>query len=393
MQKRLDIVITVLLFILVAVNSGRMLGYDIKTLFSAETETIGELVEVTLDVAKGTFPQADRLQEEREGVSRVLKGEETLGFMFYTAPYTNHINGLLGPTPLLVSLDSESRIMKVDVLPNNETANYGKRAIDGVIHSWNGKTIAEALETQVDGVSGATYTSKALIRTMQTRLATLEQNTASVTSYPVMDMIGDIILALFIIIAMVAYFRPAILGKKRWIILAAGILILGIWQGRLLSMAQFTVWVVNGVPLWGQWAMLVLIAAALLLPIIFGKAFYCTWVCPFGNAQELIGKTTKKKWKMKHSLVSWLQLLRKAILFGGLLTVGIGMSFDFAQYEPFSIFRPQTAAYLALGIGVVSLILSAFIPRPFCRFGCPLGEMLEQVRRKKNNKKIAEEMS
>jgi polyferredoxin len=88
----------------------------------------------------------------------------------------------------------------------------------------------------------------------------------------------------------------------------------------------------------------------------------------------------QKKWKPNHTLASLLQPLRKAILLGGLLMPGIGMSFDFAQYEPYSMYRPQTAACLAVGIGVVSLILSAFIPRPFCRFGCPLGEMLEQVR-------------
>ena len=163
---------------------------------------------------------------------------------------------------------------------------------------------------------------------------------------------------------------------------------LGIWQGRMLSVAQFTTWVYGGIPVVAQWAVVMVFALSVVLPMIFGKAYYCAWLCPMGAAQTLLGEVNKKhKLRLSPRLISWLTLLRSAILFGGLLTIGIGLSFDFADYEAFAVFHPQSAPLVALVIGIVSLVLSVWIPRPWCRFLCPLGEMLELVRKKQQTAK------
>ena len=103
-----------------------------------------------------------------------------------------------------------------------------------------------------------------------------------------------------------------------------------------------------------------------------------------GAAQSLLGDINKKhKLKLSATLVKWLQILRTAILLFGLLAIGIGLSFDFADIEAFTIFRPQSAPIVALVLAVVSLLLSIFVARPWCRFLCPLGEVLDKVRVKK----------
>ena len=149
-------------------------------------------------------------------------------------------------------------------------------------------------------------------------------------------------------------------------------------------MAQFLGWITGGIPLPAQWLMLAILLLALLLPIFTGKAYYCSWLCPMGAAQSLLGDINKKhKLKLSATLVKWLQILRTAILLFGLLAIGIGLSFDFADIEAFTIFRPQSAPIVALVLAVVSLLLSIFVARPWCRFLCPLGEVLDKVRVKK----------
>ena len=106
-----------------------------------------------------------------------------------------------------------------------------------------------------------------------------------------------------------------------------------------------------------------------------------------GAAQMLLGEVNKKhKLKLSPKLVKWLQILRTAILLFGLLAMGIGLSFDFADMEAFTIFRPQSAPIVALVLAIFSLVLSVFVARPWCRFLCPLGEMLEIVRKKQQKK-------
>ena len=149
-------------------------------------------------------------------------------------------------------------------------------------------------------------------------------------------------------------------------------------------MAQFAVWLVNGIPVAAKWAMLLLFLLSILLPLIFGRAYYCAWLCPMGSAQVLLGELNKKhKLKLAPTLLQWLQILRTAILFGGLLVIAIGITFDFADFGAFTIFHPQTAPIAALVICSISLILAIWIPRPWCRFLCPLGELLETLRRNK----------
>ena len=46
---------------------------------------------------------------------------------------------------------------------------------------------------------------------------------------------------------------------------------------------------------------------------------------------------------------------------------------------------PVTTPMLALILGILSLVLSIWIQRPWCRFLCPLGEFLELIRRKKQD--------
>ena len=80
------------------------------------------------------------------------------------------IRGFSGPVPVEVYI-TDGRIDSVVALPNDETPRYFNRLRRrGLLNAWDGLTVEEALAADVDGVTGATYSSRALIRNVHLAL-------------------------------------------------------------------------------------------------------------------------------------------------------------------------------------------------------------------------------
>ena len=377
MKKIIDSIILFVLFAVVCMRNGK--GHSVDMSKDAVEEPLQNAV--SLEDAKSIFPTATELLSRDDGVFEVRQDGKTVGFAMKSTPYSDEIGGFMGPTPLLIALDADAKVCKVVPLPNDETPRFFERVKKSdLFESWNGLTAAEAATKQVDAISGATFSSKSVIESMQARMEFLGKIEPTVSQVDRRALIADCAFVLLLIVALFAYFWPAKIGKLRYAILLASILILAFWQGRILSMAQFMTWLLNGVPFPAQWALARLLCLAILLPMIFGKAFYCSWLCPFGAAQVLLGAVNKKKIKIGAKLLKWLAYLRSAVLIGVLLAMAFGLAIDFASFEPFTVFHPTTAPIVALILGIVSLVLSLFISRPWCRFICPLGALLENVR-------------
>ena len=94
-----------------------------------------------------------------------------LGTVLFSSPYSDGIKGFNGPTPLLIALDAEGRIKNVVLLENQETPRFAQRVVEGGFYdAWNGLTPDEALDKDVDAVSGATYTSNGVKNSLKARL-------------------------------------------------------------------------------------------------------------------------------------------------------------------------------------------------------------------------------
>ena len=94
-----------------------------------------------------------------------------LGTVLFSSPYSDGIKGFNGPTPLLIALDAEGHIKNVVLLENHETPVYAKHVVEGGLYqAWDGLTVDEALEKQVDAVSGATFTSNGVKKSLIARL-------------------------------------------------------------------------------------------------------------------------------------------------------------------------------------------------------------------------------
>ena len=131
-------------------------------------------------------------------------------------------------------------------------------------------------------------------------------------------------------------------------------------------------------------ASLVLAGIVLLLSILFGPVF-CGWVCPLGTVQEWVGKLGKKLFKRRYNhfvpakLDNILRYLRYGVLAWVVYVTATTGTLIFEAYDPyFALFNfwSTEVAWSALVILGVTLLLSVFVERPWCKYACPYGAVL-----------------
>lgn len=140
------------------------------------TPTEKDLPVETLTELQTAFPKAAFVELTAEATYAVkdLHGK-VIGTVLLSSPYSDGINGFNGPTPLQIAMDHHGKIIEVRVLDNDETPNFLKRVIDaGFLNSWNGLTAEEALNKEVDAVSGATYSSRGIQNSLKARLEAMK---------------------------------------------------------------------------------------------------------------------------------------------------------------------------------------------------------------------------
>ena len=96
--------------------------------------------------------------------------------MVYSKPASDGVKGYAGETPVLIAFDTKKVILGVCLLANQETPKFVKHVEEtGFFKNWNGMTAKKALKKEVDVVSGATYTSRAVAESVRLALETLKE--------------------------------------------------------------------------------------------------------------------------------------------------------------------------------------------------------------------------
>ena len=84
------------------------------------------------------------------------------------------VEGYAGPTPVKIYI-KKNKIERIEALPNTETPKYWVRIKRGILDKWNGLTVKEATKQNVDVVTGATYSSEAVIENVRRGLKYYEK--------------------------------------------------------------------------------------------------------------------------------------------------------------------------------------------------------------------------
>lgn len=294
------------------------------------------------------------------------------------------VPGYAGRVPLKIYI-SHGIIDSVVALPNAETPDFFNKAADALLHKWDGLTVQQAADLHVDVVSGATFSSRAIIDNMQRGLkesgllngdlATNGQQSNNYDQWP--KAIAGLIVALMAVII------PLLWKNRIYRIIQQllNVAVLGFWCGICLSHSYlFSLfsdqWKAEGMSDISQWTFLLLILVAFVWPLFGRKSHYCNYVCPFGSLQELGGRCVRYKISLSPRTIKALTFFRRALWATLMLCLWTGVWFEWVDYEPFSAFIVQSASWAVIVIAAIFIALSLFIPRPYCRFVCPLGTLL-----------------
>jgi len=118
-----------------------------------------------------------------------------------------------------------------------------------------------------------------------------------------------------------------------------------------------------------------------LLPLIFTLYFgriFCAGACPLGAMQDLliVKPLSLPEWLRKTLGIIPYLYLTLAVLFAA-----TGTDFIICRYDPFvGIFRMDATFHMVI-LGIAFLLMGMFVARPYCRFLCPYGVLLNWMSR------------
>lgn len=370
--RLLSLVVVVLILAAAAIlRDGRILGHDLREAHEAKALK-NDTLEVTPDGA----------------------------FVVNTKPLAKDVQGYGGPVPLKIHI-KDGRVAAVEAEPNAESPDFFNRAKE-LLNHWQNKSVDEALAEEVDAVSGATFSSRAIIANMQRGLAyaqkrgqwseegsvgALETSASPIVgsedgSVGALETGASPIVAL--IVVLLGAVVPLFYNNRRLhlVQLAVNVVVLGLWTGTFVSYTLFLRIFAGGVSLSTIGALaapLLMLIVALIYPLAGRSGHYCANICPFGSAQELAGKLSRRKLRITPRVLKLLSVLRN-LLWGVLMALLLtGTCTAWIDYELFTAFLYSSASVWVIVLAALFLVLSVWVPRPYCRFVCPTGALIKSV--------------
>jgi uncharacterized protein with FMN-binding domain len=366
MIRLLSLVVVMLVLSAAAIlRDGRIFGHDLRQTHAA-----------VVSVAQGS----DTLEVQPDGT-----------FVVNTRVLAKDVQGYGGPVPLKIHIDKDGRLTAIEAEPNAESPSFFDRAKE-LFSRWQGKTIDEAMAEDVDAVSGATFSSKAIIGNVQRGLVYAKQHGLADGGKGAQKESAEHTVAtgwtLGSIVALIAVLLGAVVPlftnnrRLHLVQLVVNVVVLGLWTGTFVSYTLFLRLFAGGVSLSAIGTLaapLLMLIVALLYPLAGRSGHYCAHVCPFGSAQELAGKLSRRKLRITPRVLRVLTALRN-LLWGVLMALLLtGTCTAWIDYELFTAFIYSSASVWVIVLAMLFLVLSVWVSRPYCRFVCPTGALMKSV--------------
>lgn len=321
----------------------------------------------------------------RFGEDSAAKGDSVISYVgetevINTTALGRDISGYGGPVPVQIYVTG-GRIDSIHSLPNSESPGFfGNLASSGLTRAWNGKSLDEAAVMQVDAVSGATYSSTAYIANVRAGIDYAISNGSKVGAHEGGGWSVPLVIALVVILCGAVI--PLFLHNPiyRFIQQLLNVAVLGFWAGTFIDYAMMLNFFAGGFGFSLAYAVtLVLMVVGFIYPLLGKGTHYCSWICPLGSLQDLAGHLSGRKLKIGARTALMLDNLRQLLWVVLLLLLYIGWGTEWIDNELFTAFMVKSASWIVMVIGGLFVILSIFVPRPFCRFVCPTGTILKDA--------------
>lgn len=320
----------------------------------------------------------------RGGLHVVAPDGTEIGYIIRTLPEANHIIGYCGITDTLVALDRDGKILGFRIRKSEDTRKHVEDVMDDrhFKKTWNGMTWEQVAgmdlkKAGVEGVSGATMTSLAVAEGIVHRF-----RAAQGERHSQLVRIGahDFGLTGIILLGVWLTFTKRE-GRERWRCWFQWAVIgyVGLLNGDLLAQSLFAGWARSGIAWRMAPGLALLAAAALAVPWIAKRPLYCHQLCPHGAAQEILTRFAPVRWRRRLpvALDRALRWFPALLLVFVLIIVMLPLDYDLSSLEPFDAYLLRSAGAATIAVAVAGLIAALFVPKAYCKYGCPTGALLE----------------
>jgi uncharacterized protein with FMN-binding domain len=334
------------------------------------------------------LPEASRFEALSLGTYEAWGGQPEESHLGYVT--TGKGQGYGGEMEVAVAVSPEGVILGLAIVEQKETAAFLRRVFrSNLLDSFKGKPYSDplALGDDVDGVTGATYSCRAIVDSV--RLAARKIAARELGFSPPPEPSPRIKFG-FPEAILVALFGFGIIGRRRrfkykktarWVSMLVGLVVLGF----VYNMPLTIVWI-NRLLLgfWPSWQThlywFILVGGIIFIYTIDNKNPYCEWFCPFGATQECLGVMGGAKVRVPertHNLLKWGQ---RSLALTAIVIALVFRNPGISSYEVFgAFFRLIGSNFLFVLLGIV-LVASLFIRRPWCSYLCPLRPVTDLIR-------------
>lgn len=323
---------------------------------------------------KKAWPDAD-FRERPSGGFTVSRRGEALG-----AAAAASADGYGGPITVVVGMGPDGRIASVALHEYRDTPDLLKstrRLLVPLLGKRQGDPFR--LGEDVDGITGATFSSRGIVEAAGAAVAVLaERGAAPGTRAPAVGF-GAPETTLLLLFALAAFgrHRRSLSARARsllrTLVLLASLATLGFLFDRPWVIAFPIRLLAGDWPAWQTHLYGYLLLAGLLL-IGFdhsGRGPYCPWICPFGAAQDLVGRLGgARRRRPGHALLfTW---VKRLLLVGAVAVALVHRAPGAASYEVFGTLFRGAGTALQVGVLGFSLLVAVFVSRPWCHWLCPV---------------------
>ncbi|MFH0909333.1 MAG: 4Fe-4S binding protein [bacterium] len=308
------------------------------------------------------------------------------GYVLSSARFGGGARGYGGRLVLAVMTEPDGKVLDLRVIESRETPSYLARVVPWMKTLRGRNAFDDEWVGRVDGVSGATFTSEAVLRSLQQSgrgfaAVALKRGPGpeQVAAGPGLRVErGAVAVLVLVLVALVAHVRPS-RGLRRIILLTA-LVVAGLHLNAQYAMDQVLALVSFAWPEPGLTLPFMMVVVVPLVVFLFGNV-YCGYVCPFGALQELAGDLWPRAWRVDPCKPAWryARAVKFAILFAMLVWFGAGLQREVAGADPLvSVFTADRL--LSPGWWVGGLLVLSLVSRRFwCRNLCPAGAFLSVV--------------
>jgi hypothetical protein len=341
---------------------------------------------------------SDQLLGMAEGATRY----ESIGFEQY-ALYNDssgqaiaqvgmsQFNGFGGPLKVATAVDVNGNITGIVVADHKETPSWFKRVSESqLIPQLKQKRYNDnfTLGEDVDALTGATYTTRAITECVKATSREIAVNTYHLPQPPAIERsllfgVPELTLIILLLIGTFGIKKANPKNKKRirWLTMLTGMAVIGFWINHPLTLVDINKLLMGFFPdIYNQLYWYILVFAVLLIFITTKKNVYCNYVCPFGAAQECVALIAKAKNPKSNQLTGILKWMRRLFVWGAIALALIFRNPGFSSYEVYGTFFNLSGTNGAVLFLSIVLVVALFIKRPWCRFLCPIPAFEDYLR-------------